>query len=104
MKSFILFFLKRCAYVFVFVGPVIVGAILLGILLNILDASQISQNIQNGIATVGMLTLTIFLCVVILARKPLPGMLGSWQKLWNRVPTWQMYSAGHDTNRQIRKP
>lgn len=103
MKSFVLFFLKRCAYVFVFVGPVIVGAIGLGILLNILDASQISQNIQNGIATIGMLTLTIFLCIVILARKPLPGMLGSWQKLWNRVPTWQMYSAEYKKNQQAKQ-
>lgn len=89
MDSLGRFFVKRYGYALAFAAPVIVGAIAIGVLSNVLDARGASQGMQDGVAIVGMLILMLALGIVIIVRRPLPGIFGKWQGLWNKIPTWR---------------
>ncbi len=89
MDSLGKFLAKRYGYAGAFALPIILGAIGIGVLSNILEAQGVSQEVQDGVSLVAMLLLILVSAITIIVRKPLPGVLGSWQRLWNNIPTWR---------------
>lgn len=81
------FIKRRYGRALVFVSPVIIVCIVTGMTLSILD-SRLTKEQSDTIAEVVIATLLIAMSVVIFWRKPLPGLLGRWQKLWQSIPTW----------------
>ena len=84
-----MFYCKRYGYALATIIPILIGCVLVVTILNVLDSYGVSQQAQDSFAIIGMLLLMIALGIVILAREPLPGLLGSWQKFWNKIPTWK---------------
>ncbi len=98
-----MFFAKRYGYALLFASPIILGAIAIGMLSNILQVRGALQGVQDGVAIVGMLVLMLALGVVIVVRKPLPGIFGRWQGLLSKIPTWRMRLAEHAEEQRAQR-
>ena len=82
------FIKRRYGRALAFISPVIIICITTGMTLSILN-SRLTTEQSDTIAEVVIATLLIIMSVVIFWRKPLPGLLGRWQKMWQSIPTWQ---------------
>lgn len=91
MKTLGRFLARRYGYALAFASPVILGAIAIGTLSNVLESRGVSRGARDGVVIVGMFVLVLALGVAIVARKPLPGIFGRWQGLWNKIPTWRSW-------------
>ena len=83
------FLKKRWGYSIGFALPIVLACVGLGILGNILDSRGVPRDTTDGVLIVGMVLVVVLAGIAMFARRPLPGLYGRWQKLWQSIPTWK---------------
>lgn len=91
------FFAKRYGYALLFAMPLVVFIVVLTVVLPRLRLNQEQQDLYS----IGPAMLLFFLMVYIMfTRRTLRGILGAWQRLYRKIPTWSQYLA--ERNNQER--
>ena len=98
------FLKKRYGRTFGFALPIILACIGTGMLLNYLEARGASRQTLDGVGAIGIATILIVSTLTIVLRRPLPGPLGRWQKLWQSIPTWRERRAEQPKTEPLDQP
>ena len=87
------FLKKRYGRTLGFALPIILACIGTGMLLNYLEDRGASRQTLDGIGAIAIALILIISTLTIVLRRPLPGPLGHWQRLWQSIPTWKARTA-----------
>lgn len=84
------FLLRRCVNVCFFVLPIIVYAVVLGVVAKLVDSyTSISWKTISAWLIVLMWIPIVLAMVVMFLKRKLKRFFGWWQRRWHAIPTWK---------------